>query len=113
MGRQPAFGVTAALFASGLPAASSARTATDACAGTVIEVSKPLFGAEPTTAPPAPSTFQLATPVAPFQLALTVVWPALVVAASFGGAAGVPVHGARYARLVSLPRATRPSKSSS
>src|SRR3954471_21670258 len=91
-------GLIAALFASGFPAASSARTATDAWAGTVIEVSNPLRGAEPTTAPPAPSTCQLASAVAPFQLALTVVWPPSVLAASFGGAAGVPVHGVRYAR---------------
>ena len=64
-----------------LPEASSARTATNGRAGTVTLVSKPVLGAEPTTARPvalAPaSSSQRATPVAPFQLALTVALPVL------------------------------------
>jgi hypothetical protein len=47
---------------------------------------------------PPPSTRQDATPVAPFQLAYTVVRPPVVEAATAGLVAGIPLHPMRYAR---------------
>lgn len=87
-----------------LPSASSACTAaTGARAGTGIAVSKPVRGASASgrsvVARSPASTRQLATSVAPFQLANTVIPPSDPRRATpVGGSAGRPVHSKRSAR---------------
>ncbi len=82
------------------PVAPSACTATKPSAsGVAIAVSKPVRAAPATGVSccalgPA-STRQLAVRVSPFQLAYTVSWAPIFVAAIAGGSLGAPVHAKR------------------